>query len=215
MKKCLVNLITGNNRVYIQGQKRLVERMRGQDIPLLYFNNVGAVGAPPHEKVPFAFKLYAIQQALKLGYRQIFWVDASVYPVHNIEPIFERLDKCGIFLEDSGHQCDRWLRQESLDYFSITREQAKEIDMISAGFIGFDFDRSISESFFTRWWLAMEAGMFAGSTVDYRSEQGAASVIAYQMGLSGVISKPHTYFCYVGAQYGEPNPEAPFHLQGF
>lgn len=216
MKRCIVNLIDGKQRVYVQGQNRLIEEMRKQDIPLLYFIGEQSVLAPPHKQNPFAFKLYAIQKAIDLGFQQIFWVDASVYPVKNIMPIFDRLTEQGIFIEDSGHQCGHWMEAEALRYFSLTKDEAIDIDMISAGFIGYDFSRQESKSHFTKWWMAMEAGVFrTGNTIEHRSEQAACSVIAYQLGLMDKMSKSHTYFCYVGEQYGQPNSTAPFHLQGF
>lgn len=211
--KCLVNLVTRELR-YIMAQDRLIEKMKGYKVPLIHFRGTDSVGAPTHINTPFGFKIYSIQRAYEMGFRQIFWVDSSVYPVKDITPIFERLDKCGIFLEDSGHYVADWAEQKVLDYFGVKKDEAKKMRMLSAGFIGLDFAIEESSEFFARWSSSMQDGMFTGDTVKYRNEMCCASIIANQMGLDELFSKQHEYFAYVGEQYPMPT-SAPFHLQGF
>jgi hypothetical protein len=198
--------------MYQMAQNRLINTMRGQNIPLVYYVGTGAVNAPTHQQDPFAFKIYSIEAALKLGYTQIFWVDSCVWPVKPIEPIFERLTQLGMFIEDSGHPTGKWVEEKVLSYFGITREVADDIDMISAGFIGLDFEQPISKTFFYLWKEAMQHGMFKGDTIQYRNEQACASIIANKLHIP--MSKSNEYFAYVGEPYGTPPDTAIFHLQG-
>jgi hypothetical protein len=110
-RRCVVNLVTEERR-YVLGQERLIRSMSVCNIPLIVFRGVESVGAPSHQKTPFAFKLHAIEEVRRMGFEQVLWVDSSVYAVGEVELVFDRIDKNGFFFEDSGHMCGRWLREE-------------------------------------------------------------------------------------------------------
>jgi hypothetical protein len=208
-RRCIVNLATGK---YIDGQYRLRHSMIANDF--IGFQSEGQVDAPPHEANPYAFKIYAIEEAQRHGYNQILWLDASVYAVKNIQPIFDWLDKHDIFMEEAGHWAGTWSPQYVLDYFNITKIEAMKMPMFSAGFVGLDFRKEISREFFARWKNAMLAGMFKGSWSDHRHDMTVGSIIANQMGLVDRYSPGGQFFAYVGPGYSEPKPTACFHLRG-
>lgn len=213
-RRAIVNLIT--NSGYAKGQARLIESIKqfNPEIDLLTFTSETEVGAPLHKDDPYAFKLFAIGKARGLGYDQILWLDASVYAVKDITPVFNWLTEKGIFLESAGHYAGSWSPDNVLDYFGITRIQAMDMPMFSAGFIGLDFTNYISRSFFVDWSAAMDKGIFRGSWQNHRHDMTCGSIIANKQGLLPLYSPGGQFFSYVGPGYGEPSETACFHLQG-
>lgn len=212
-KRCVVNLSTGQFR---QGQKRLHSYMlfHNQWVPLLLWGSEAELFAPLHTDCPYCFKIYAIEAARNMGYEQVLWFDSSVYPVKDITPVFEWLTDKGIFLEEAGHYAGQWANQNALDYFGLTKEQAMQMPMFSAGYCGFDFRNPISQEFFAEWKESMLNGIFKGRWEDSRHDMTAGSIIANKQGLLPLYSKGGTFFAYIGDGFGTPKETVVCHLQG-
>lgn len=212
-KRCVVNLATYQFR---SGQVRLHSAMLryNPEIPLLLFGSEAELSAPPHSDNPYAFKIYAIEAAREMGYDQILWLDASVYPVGSLDPVFDYLTDKGIFLEEAGHYAGQWANQGALNYFNITKEQGMGMPMFSAGYCGFDFRNPVSVEFFAEWKEAMRNGVFKGLWEDSRHDMTAGSIIANKQGLLPLYSKGGTFFAYIGDGFGTPKETVVCHLQG-
>lgn len=48
--------------------------------------------------VPYAFKIFSILEAQKLGYKNCLWLDACFYPLKPLDPIFKHIDEYGVFI---------------------------------------------------------------------------------------------------------------------
>lgn len=212
-KRCVVNLATAAFR---SGQVRLHSAMLryNPETPLLLFGNEYEVFAPEHRDNPYAFKIFAIEAAKEMGYDQVLWFDASVYPVGSLQPVFDWLTDKGIFLEEAGHYAGQWAPQYVLDYFKLTKEDAMRMPMFSAGYCGFDFRNPISQEFFAEWKEAMRNGIFKGKWEDSRHDMTAGSIIANKQGLLPLYSRGGTFFAYIGESFGEPKQSVVCHLQG-
>ncbi len=212
----IVNLITADVPRYATGQNRLQESMAKHapvNVDSFFFVGEESVNAPSHADNPYAFKLYAIDYVRKQGYRKILWLDASVVAVRDFTSIFDRIEKNGIFFEDSGWKVGQWINNEALSIFNITREEAMKMPMFSAGFVGFDFTNPVACQFFARWWSAMLQGTFKGSWENHRHDMSAGSVVSSQMNLTHLYAKTTEFFSYIGDGY-TPNPDSPFQLLG-
>ena len=205
--RAIVNLST---KGYWNGQVRLHNSLPNEAV--LIYRSEKEVGAPNHHDNPYAFKIYAIEKALSLGYKKILWLDASVYAVKDIEPVWQWLDEKGIFMEDAGHYAGSWCNDVALEYFGVSREQAMTMPMFAAGYCGFDFDNPISIEFFRAWKASMLAGMFKGDWSNHRHDMVCGSIIANKMGLS--FSTGGNFFAYVGEVFGTPKESVVFHLKG-
>jgi hypothetical protein len=86
--------------------------------------------------------------------------------------------------------------------------------MFAAGYIGFDFENIISDTFMQRWEDAMLKGIFNGSWDNSRHDMVCASIIANQMNIVKLYSSCGNLFSYVGEVYGKPKETAVFYLQG-
>lgn len=229
MKKCIVNLVS-NNPALIAGQTRLRNSLPAWfDGDFIGFVGEETVGAPPHLKNPYAFKIYAIEEARNRGYDQVLWLDASVYAVQPVQPIFDRMNYLGLFMEEAGHYIGSWANDRCLQYFGISRDEAMAMTMYSAGFTGIDFTNSIACEFFAEWRESMLNGIFKGQWQNvhktesndprchgHRHDMTCGSIIANKQGLvkKGYYNTGGTYFAYIGAVYGQPKETAIFHLAG-
>lgn len=212
-KYAIVNLATDR---YILGQNRLRQSLIDNNLNGDFFGFVGeeSVGSPSHLDNPYAFKIYAINKVKEMGYTKILWLDASVYAVKNVQPVFDWLEDKGIFMEEAGHWAGSWCNDETLEYFGITREQAMQIPMYSAGGSGFDFEKHNSINHFNFWHQSMSNGLFKGSWNDHRHDMSCGTLVANQLGLTNLYSKAGHFLCYIGQGYNAPSETAVFHLQG-
>ncbi len=146
---------------------------------------------PSHSENPYAFKIYAFEyaHALNFGYQQIVWLDASMYAVKPLEPLFEHIEREGYFLQDSEWPNSRWTNKRALEYFGTNEGQN-----ISSGCVGLDFTKPIGREFFKLWKQSMLDGIFKGSWEDHRHDQTCASLIALKLGMT--ISPKDTFFQY-------------------
>jgi len=217
MKKAIVNLATQIDR-YKFGQERLkksyINTHQTDEVHLLTYIGEGAVGSPSHEKNPYAFKIYAIEDAYKMGFTKVLWLDSSIVFVKNSKPIFDWIDEKGFFFEEAGHWTGSWSNDRTLDYFKITREEAMTMPMFSAGFTGLDLNNPITMEFFQRWKQSMLDGQFVGEWSNHRHDMTCASIIANQMGLHKQYSGGGNYFAYIGGGYSQPKSSVICYLQG-
>lgn len=211
---CIVNLVTNNDK-YLKAQKRFYNSFKNvKDTSYVMNLLVGEpAGCPSHQENPYAFKLYAIQKMRDMGYTKILWLDASIVAVKDFTSIFDRIEKNGIFFEDSGWKAGQWTNDKALEMMNVTRAQAMEMKMFSAGFVGFDFTQQVARTFFDNWWHWMKAGAFKGSWENHRHDMSVGSIVASQMGLEKYYAWTTEFFSYIGPGY-TPNPESPFELHG-
>jgi len=153
-------------------------------------------GSPTHQEQPYAFKLAAIEQAWNDGHEQVLWVDSSGWAVNQVLPIFQGMDQTGHYFWTSGFYTAQWTNDRTLNYFGVTREEARTMPMLYAIIMGFDFRHERTRRFFARWKQSMLDGQFAGhwkrqpedtEAMDYeghRHDQSCASIIAAQEGMA-------------------------------
>lgn len=147
MKRCAVNYVTGG-AWYPYGQDRLGLSLRrfpfqGEWIPFRTQN----LPCPPHNDVPYAFKLYAMKKAQSMGYDQILWVDASFWAFRDINPIFEKMASTPVLVQNCGLPFGQWSSDASLDYFGLDRNEVWEWPMFSGGLIGVNLQLPLGREF--------------------------------------------------------------------
>lgn len=194
--KAIVNVSTNQ---YSKGQKRLENSLKGRtDADFLGFKSESEIGSPLHRDNPYAFKIYAIENALNKGYTQILWLDSSAYAIANVEPIFNLIKRNGHFMEEAGHWADKWTNDRTLEYYSLTKEDASKIPLYSAGFTGLNFNNETTVTFFEMWKQSMLDGQFKGDWSNHRHDMTNASIIAHKLGMK--YQPCGKYF-----QYAAPN----------
>ena len=221
----IVNYSSSNNW-YPRGQERLKNEMpkHGYDGEFLFFKDTLPKGSPSHIKSPYGFKVYAIQEGLESGHNLVWWMDSSVYPIKDISRAVDLCLEQGYLFEEAGHLAGTWTNDKTLAHFGISRDEAMNIPMFSAGFTMLDFNNPIAREFFHQWKLACDSGCFQGSwdnlqkteSLDHRCfghrhDMSCASIIAYKLGMK--LAKGGDFLSYVGEAYGTPSESAIFHLQ--
>lgn len=132
---CIINASYGS--WYPKGQKRLVEslRLNGYTGDILTWTNevINTYHMPEH---PYTMKAAALIEAIKKGYTHIFWMDASVYAIKDVTPLFDLIDKDGVFFWKSGWNLAQTAADSDLAWAGITRDEAELLHECASGIIG-------------------------------------------------------------------------------
>jgi hypothetical protein len=212
MKRAIVNF-SNNRGWYGKGRERLKEMLPKfipEDVDLFFFENETDLGSPLHDDNPYAFKLYAIQNVLEKEYHTILYMDASLYPIRDLTPIFNVIEKDGMFAQHAGHQCGTWANDRCLEYFGLSRDEAMEIPMYgNAGLLGLDLSRPEIMNFYVKWRDSMQAGMFKGAWNNndqteskderckgHRHDMVCGSLVMYQCGLTEKYQRGDQWMLY-------------------
>lgn len=194
-KKVIINIAT---EYHSNGQRRLMATLENRyDGDILFWTKESDVGAPLHTDNPYAFKIYAFEKAKSLGYKNILWLDASVYCVNDVQPVFDIIEKEGYIMQYAGQKLGAWANDNCLEYFNLTRDDAMDIICYgNAGFLGLNFDFEISNKFFELWKKAAIDGIFKGAWNNnnkteskderckgHRHDLTCGSIIAHKLGM--------------------------------
>ena len=195
MNRAIVNLST---KKYAKGQQRLMNSLHHKtDADILFYEKEYQVGAPKHQDMQYAFKPYALDKARNDGYSLVLWLDASMYVLKSLEPIFREIEETGYFFQNSGWVNERWTTPEQEEYFGTNEGR-----MISSGVVGLNLRSEEGNEFLDKWVWASIKGMFNGSHEVTRHDQTCASLIIEQMQLK--ITENNTHWT-----YGKPEAEYP------
>jgi hypothetical protein len=193
--KCIVSLATKNSR-YVDGLARLSNSLRdnADRIDFLGFIHEHSVDAPLHTESNYGFKVYAIQKAIDLGYEQILWLDASVWAVAPVRPIFDIIEQQGYWFEGNRCWLGEWCNDKTLKFYDIEREEALKIPMLQSGFMGFNtklgydiwhlFTQGFNEGLFNGAWTnANKTESLDERVLGFRHDQSVLSCILHYLNL--------------------------------
>jgi len=153
---------------------------------------------PPVISHGYAFKPYAMKQAVELGSRYLIWADAAVWAIAPIEPVFRRIVEDGHLFFYNGYPVGEWCRDTSLSKLGLTREEAFAIPEITSSFFGLDMESDGGKKFLEGWTAYANDGetfIVNPNTNDkgqcskdsrvrgHRYDQTAASVLVQRLGM--------------------------------
>lgn len=189
-KRCVVSFA---DTPFYQGKmKRLEQSIKDQGIDFFGFTHINQIGAPPHQEIPYAFKPYAIQKVIDLGYETILWCDSPVHAIKDISPVFEYIEQHGyVFFDNVGHSLGMWTNDKCLKHFNLTRDEAIKIKMVMACCMGFSTDDKYVFNEYKR--LAPE--LYPGSWQNHRHDQSVISCLIHQHDLQ-IIKGHESFFIY-------------------
>ncbi len=149
---------------YEKGTARLLKSLHENEYKGSVMANFGLpIGSEPHEENPYSFKVEAILRALHAGYKNIFWMDSSIYCNENPNHIFEILDEHGYFFVKTGYNCAQSVNDKCLKWFGVSRDEAEKIPEIASGFWGLNFEKEQSLQILNKWINSCREGCFKGS----------------------------------------------------
>jgi hypothetical protein len=160
--------------------------------------------------VPYAFKAYAIYNAMMKGYENIIWMDAAVYASKSIQPFIDAIEMEGyLFFDNIGYSIGDFTSDACLEKLGMSREESFRQKMIMACVMGLNTKSPEAVEFIKRYMDAAQDGVsYHGSwhntngevssdmrVKGTRHDQSAASIIIAQMGLK-ITNAQDTFFAY-------------------
>lgn len=211
------------NTWYPRGQARLKQSLSdvGYADGLLCYNDEHQVNCPPHDLMPYAFKVGALNRAVESGYTTLLWCDASVWAIKPLNPIFDYIEKHGHVFFMAGFNCAQWTNDRALEILSVSRDEAEKMPMLMALCFGIDVRHERSKLFLERltaYVLETESvrGQWTNNhqtesrdprCLGHRHDQSVASIVAARLGME--LSSGHeTFLSYYGPsifEYGAVN----------
>jgi|SRR5580693_2651545 hypothetical protein len=226
--RTVVNVATGPH--YIKGQERLTEALAALGEDYHVWRDVLPPDSPAHEKIPYAFKAYALEAARRCGQTLLLWADASIVPIAKLDPIFEYAEAHGVWLADNGWKNSQWTCDAAYgDLFDVDRENFRELNRkikhVVATAFALDLSHPKGAQFFMEYLRLAKTNAFKGpwwnsngerpdyakhagaepcgppECLGHRHDQTAASVIAWRFGIP--LTTCPKFFAYDGRESDE------------
>jgi len=136
IQHCVVNVAVGPG--HVRGQQRLTESLRAWKYQgdFISWTDAYPPGSPTHQSAPYAFKFFALKEALRRGYDTVLWLDASFWAIDEPMKVFRVIDKRGYALWLSGWTTGEWTSDAALKMLRITREEAFKYPLVMGGAVG-------------------------------------------------------------------------------
>lgn len=102
--------------------------------------------------VPYSFKIFSILEAKQLGYQNCLWLDACMVPKKCIDPVFDSIEKTGIFyysLINYSHQ--NHVQEFALQAMGSSLEEFLNIPPLTTIVIGLDLSNTTSLQLLEDW----------------------------------------------------------------
>jgi len=156
MSRIVVNVATDS---WVRGQVRLTQAMLQFGQRVLPWSNCLPPGCPPHRTAgllagladqcrPYAFKAYALQEAVKQGHATLLWCDASIVPIRSLTPLWERIERDGYWISRNGWDNSEWTADSAYpDLFpGVPIEEARAINKMIPHVVGTAFGIDVNHA---------------------------------------------------------------------
>lgn len=135
---------------YVQRLERSLQKYWNGDT--MIFAGEYPPGSPSHQQRHYAFKVAAIREALRRGYKRVLYLDSPAVAVDRVEPLFDILgDKGYLLVPECGHFMQEWISDSCLEWLKMKREQVVDKFCVAGGFVGIDFNNSTGKLVWD-WW---------------------------------------------------------------
>lgn len=121
---CIV-LFSSYDRIYPHYLLTLIEALKEVGFQGWVYYRLGGYPQPTHTElvyagVPYAFKLFMLEEARNLGFRYLLWLDSSLFPLKNPQPLFEVIRQKGVLYKDVAPLPEFLLEQTRRDIELLT-----------------------------------------------------------------------------------------------
>ena len=138
-KRCIISFATGRYNSVLDRQIQTVLQ-HTEDIDHICYRDSYPKGCPTHQEIPYAFKAFVLKEAMNKGYTSILWMDSAIYIQHDIEPLFEIIEREGYLIFRNGWTQANWSTDAQLEAFNLTRDEAETMPHPMACVIGFQIN---------------------------------------------------------------------------
>lgn len=203
-------IVSAGSGRYVKGLDRLTEWCSANDVEYFAWRNHWPSGSPTHQDVPYAFKAYALREAIAAGAKTLLWADACILPIRPLKPLWERIERDGYCISNQagpGHKM-AWSNYEwtadsaypdlfpEMTSLGAARVINATIPHVVATTFGISMEHPTGRAIFEEYFrLANETKAFCGPWVNasfapcgpddvrgHRHDQTALSVIAWRLG---------------------------------
>jgi len=108
-------------------------------------------GSPSHQESTYSFKWWAVKAMFDQGYRYVMWLDAGTQALAPLTPLWDRLKSMGHIILRGADNLGKWISDEALKYFGVTREEAFTKTLCGGCIVALDRDNPIAMKFFEKW----------------------------------------------------------------
>lgn len=198
IKPCIISVGIGAG--YAAGIDRLAQSLQwhGWLGDTIFWKDYPPFCLRPHNENEgqYNFKIAAFQAAFMKGYKVVLWLDASFYAIKDPMPIFDYINKNGIYFFKSGYPLSATATDKLLSFHDLQRENITEVSEFATGAVGINIDNPNGHSFFRDWKYDCVHGMFGGNRIHdlndskhplfkfSRQDQSSASVVLHKMGIT-------------------------------
>lgn len=163
---CIVSYAS-YNRIYPELLDSIKDALEEVGFNGYFYYRVGGFPNPTGRElkyagVPYCFKPFMMVEAYHLGFQKVLWIDASLLPSQNPEPLFEAIEKEGCLLYGGLRESELFSKfilpkaEEALQ--EITGSQGKERYYVSAMVFGLNFGTELAEKFLETYYQCVSLG---------------------------------------------------------
>lgn len=147
---------------YGQGTDRLIRSLvhHGFAGRIISWKDEYPPGSPRHEDNPYAFKIYAIEEAIRQDVKVLLWLDSSFWNIKNCSPVFDIINDKGVFGFRTGYNMAQTSSDAALEWAGFTRDEAEQLPEIASGACGLRLDNPDGKRVWELWKEGCELGLF-------------------------------------------------------
>lgn len=167
--------------------------------------------AKPHSQSLYGFKVHAVNQALRHGYKKIIWLDTAIILQKPIDPWLDLVKDYGVLAARDDNKLNKCFATSKLMWYSLV-SIPDWMHLVGGSVYVFDFDLPKCQDIF-RSWEGAERGMAFGSQAEQssgkinghrhdescmamalyknNSEPVPCDVMRYNQGLHSIVIKQH------------------------
>lgn len=156
VENCIVTYISCNEE-YVRFLDRLIAGLQRVGFKGHLIYRIG--GWPNTEEgsleffdVPYAFKIFSILEAKRLGYKNCLWLDSIFIPQRGLDDIFDHIEKKGVFFMAYPRFSTRGLIQEfATQAFGVSLSEFLKMTFVQSSCIGFNFTNETALNLLDQW----------------------------------------------------------------
>ncbi len=189
-RRCIV-LFSSANGIYPTKLKKLLKEIEDCGFSGHVLVRIG--GFPNTEfggmkicHVPYSFKVAFLQEAKRLGFKEILWIDLAIHPLNDFETVFSEIQSKGYFFTNVGTLWDNSPTHlpNAAKVLNINPDQYSQIPHISSSMIGLNMENMQAIELLETWYRETEK---VYPYITWWPEELSLSVIAWRLGCKPFI----------------------------
>jgi hypothetical protein len=101
--------------------------------------------------VPYAFKVSMIREAKRLGFKNVLYMDSSVFPLAPMSKFFDRIHEKGYIAFGNTHAVFEYFDELAAKDLKVTLDETRNIPSVSASVIGFSTENPTGLKLLNTW----------------------------------------------------------------